>query len=137
METPVFSEDSTEQTLTNDDTLSNSPTKGAIKWERRDSEYVFLWWQNPFYIATENGGYSMSVELLESLPDHINTFWVVDDKHEKLRKFTRAQYENEGVTISPDDSRFKNVVPAEQVAVDTQDSLEEYDLYDSLESFKP
>jgi len=43
-----------------DDPLSNSSVKAKLAWDNRDNEYVLVWWQSPFYIATENGGYSMT-----------------------------------------------------------------------------
>lgn len=125
---PEFSEDSTQQTLAKNDELSASPIKGAIKWNKRDNEYVFMWWQTPFYIATENGGYSMTEALFESIPDHIEQIWVVDDETGVLRRFARSQYED-GVTIDPDSDKFKNVTPDRQIAVDVEDCHEEYDLY--------
>lgn len=100
--------------------------------EKRDGEYVFLWWQTPFYIATENGGYSMTESLLESIPDHLEKIWVVDDKHNKLSRFDRTQYESDDSReiIDPNDERFENVVPARQVAVDREDAVEVFDLGD-------
>jgi len=130
MEIPEFSPDSTEQTLDADDDQSNSPIKGAIKWEKNAGKYVFLWWQTPFYIATPNGGYSMTADLLESLPGHLDTVWVVDDENGVVKKFPRSHWENDSVrvTIDPDSPKFKNVVPAKQYAVDCTESLEEFDL---------
>ena len=127
MTLPQFSEDSTEQTLANNDPISNSPVKGAIKWDKRDGEYVFLWWQTPFYVATPNGGYSMTQSFLDKLPDHIEKFWVVDDENMKLRRFNRSQYE-QASPIHGDDGRFKNVKPESQIAVDMCDARESYDL---------
>ena len=128
-EIPEFSEDSVQQTLANNDPLSSSPIKGAIKWNRRDNCYTFVWWQTPFYIATPNGGYSMTESFFENLPDHIDQIWVVDDDKEKFRRFNRSQYEN-GTIIDPDSDKFKNVTPDRQVAVDVEKCQEEYELAD-------
>lgn len=128
-EVPEFSDDSSRRELTiGDDPLSESSVKGAIKWNERDSRYDFVWWQTPFWIATDNGGYSMTRELLDSLPDHIEHVWVVDEKTQKFKRFERSQFEHDGVTISPDDPRFENVTPDEQVAVDRKDEEEDYKL---------
>lgn len=130
MSVPQFSEDSTEQTLDANDDLSDSPVKGALKWEKRDSQYVFLWYQTPFYVATPNGGYSMTESLLEKLPPHIDTIWVVDDEHRNVLRFDRDHWEDDSVreVIEPDDGRFNNVNPERQIAVDTAYSDEVYDL---------
>lgn len=130
-EVPEFSNDTTEKQLSNNDPMSNSPVKGGLKWNHRDNEYVFIWWQNPFWIATDNGGYSMTKELLDKIPDHIEQIWVVDDKTHKLKRFDKTQYTENGVEISPDDPRFENVTPDEQVAVDRKDSKETFDLDDA------
>lgn len=124
---PEFSNDSTRWELADDDPLSDRPVKGSIKWNGRDNCYVFLWWQTPFYIATENGGYSMTEELFEDLPDHIEQIWVVDSEKDKFRYYDVAQYES-GKVIDPDSDKFKNVTPDRQIAVDTEDCQEEYEL---------
>jgi hypothetical protein len=126
---PTFADDSVQQELAQDDPLSNSPVKGAIKWNQRDNEYAFIWWQTPFWIATDNGGYSMTEDLLDDVPEHIDQIWVVDDKTHKFKLFTRAQYEgDESVVIDPDDPRFENVTPERQVAVDRKNAYESHDL---------
>lgn len=38
-EVPEFSDDSSIQELAQDDLLSNSSVKGAIKWNKRDNRY--------------------------------------------------------------------------------------------------
>ena len=124
---PEFADDSSQRELSEDDPLSNSSVKGVIKWNERDNEYVFVWWQSPFWIATDNGGYSMTKELLDTMPDHIEQIWVVDEKTKKFKMFDRSQFEN-GTVISPDDPRFENVAPEEQVAVDRKSAKESYDL---------
>lgn len=131
MELPEFSDDSTEQELDgDDDPLSNSSVKAAVKWENRDGEYVLLWWQGLFYIATENGGYSMTKSLFDKIPDHIEQIWVADNKRNLLSKFTTQQYEDEGVIIGEDDERFDNVSPSTQIAVDSESALETVDLHE-------
>jgi uncharacterized protein YecE (DUF72 family) len=129
-EVPEFADDSSIQELANDDPLSNSPVKGAIKWNQRDNRYDFVWWQTPFWIATENGGYSMTKEFLDQLPGHLEHIWVVDENTDTFKRFAREQYEEEGTVVSPDDPRFENVTPNEQVAVDREKARETYDLSD-------
>lgn len=129
-EVPEFADDSSIQELANDDPLSNSPVKGAIKWNQRDNRYDFVWWQTPFWIAIENGGYSMTKEFLDQLPGHLEHIWVVDENTETFKRFAREQYEEEGTVVSPDDPRFENVTPNEQVAVDKEKARETYDLSD-------
>lgn len=126
-EVPEFSDDSDHTRLDADDPLSNTSVKGAIKWNRRDKEYVFVWWQNVFWVATENGGYSMTKSLLDSLPDHIEQIWVVDDNTNSFKRFDRSQYEGAEV-IDGDDDRFENVSPEAQIAVDRKQAKETYDL---------
>ena len=114
----------------NDDPLSNSSVKAKLAWDNRDAEYVLVWWQSPFYIATENGGYSMTASLVESIPDNIETIWVVDTKHKCVKSFNRDWYDDEDkrVVVSPDDPRFENVAPSLQYAIDREDALEDYSI---------
>ncbi len=114
----------------NDDPLSDSSVKARLAWDDRDCEYVLVWYQSPFYIATENGGYSMTASLVEAIPDNIETIWVVDTKHKCVKSFDRDWYDDEDtrVTVSPDDPRFENVAPNLQYAVDREDALEDYSI---------
>jgi len=113
-----------------DDKLSQSSIKAKLAWDNRDAEYVLVWWQSPFYIATENGGYSMTADLLEQVPDNIESFWIVDTSHNDVLKYKREWYEDSDVRaeISPDDPKFKNVAPELQYAVDTSYAVEVHDL---------
>lgn len=116
----------------NDDPLSNSSVKAKLAWDNRDAEYVLVWWQSPFYIATENGGYSMTASLVEAIPDNIETIWVVDTKHKCVKSYDRSWYDDPDTRteISPDDPRFENVVPALQYALDREDAREDFSLSD-------
>jgi len=102
-----------------DDPLSNSSVKAKLAWDNRDNEYVLVWWQSPFYIATENGGYSMTASLVEQIPENIETIWVVDGKHKCVKSFER-------VVVDPDDPRFENVAPSLQYAVDSEKAIEDF-----------
>lgn len=120
------------QLLVTDDELSESSVKAKIAWDNRDHEYVLVWWQSPFYIATPNGGYSMTASLLEQIPDNIETIWVVDTNENCVKRFERSWYddESERVVIDPDDPRFKSVAPSLQYAVDKKRAVEEYAVSD-------
>jgi len=111
-----------------DDPLSNSSVKAKLAWDNRDNEYVLVWWQSPFYIATENGGYSMTASLVEQIPENIETIWVVDGKHKCVKSFDRDWYddESERVVVDPDDPRFENVAPSLQYAVDSEKAIEDF-----------
>lgn len=113
-----------------DDPLSKSSVKAKLAWDNRDSEYVLVWYQQPFYIATENGGYSMTASLVEMIPDNIETIWVVDTKHNCVKSFKREWYDSdeERVTVSPDDPQFENVAPNLQYAVDREDATEDFNI---------
>lgn len=131
MKPPELAVDGAEIELPENDALSESAVKAKLAYDHRDNEYVLVWWQSPFYIATENGGYSMTAELLELIPDNIESFWVVDTAHNEVLKYKREWYEDEDVRVEihPDDPKFKNVNPDLQYAVDTSHALEVYDLY--------
>lgn len=130
MTLPQFAEDTTEQEIPAglDDAMSTTSIKAAIKWEERDGEYVLLWYQSPFYVVTDNGGYSMTYDFFDTLPDHLEKFWIVDKKEDKLRRIDREQYENEGVMVEPSFQKFRNHNPPKQIAVDKGSVKEEYDL---------
>lgn len=131
-EVPELTVDGREMELLDDDPLSNSSIKAKIAWDNRDSEYVLVWWQSPFYIVTENGGYSMTASLVDQIPDNIEIIWVVDTNESVVRSFERAWYESDSdrVTVSPDDPRFKNVAPSRQYAVDKNRAIEQYPIDD-------
>lgn len=128
MSTPIFSDDSTEQEYDGGSgDKSDSPVKGVIKWEETAGEYVFVWWQKPFRILFDNGGYAMSDELYESIPDHITTFWIVDEKRGLVSSVERAQYED-GMEIGPKSDRFHGWEPAPQTAIPVDAVKESYPL---------
>lgn len=113
-----------------DDPLSNSSVKAKLAWDDRDGEYVLVWYQSPFYIATENGGYSMTASLVDAIPDNIETIWVVDTKHKCVKSFDRDWYDDpDGRTeVNPDDPRFENVAPSLQYAIDRERAIEDYSI---------
>jgi hypothetical protein len=130
MNPPELTVDGAEMELfENDDPLSDSSVKAKLAWDDRDAEYVMVWWQKPFYIATENGGYSMSASLLEKVPDNIQKFWVVDTQNNEVLAYERDFYDDPDIRqeVSPDDERFKNITPELQYAVDTTMALEVHD----------
>lgn len=122
---PNFSDDSTEVFYEGDNSV-----KGAVKWEQTAGEYVFLWYQDPFWIATDNGGFSMSESLLEQIPDNVETIWVKSTRMGKLYKFSVEQYRDDAVreTVRQDDDRLNRDDAELQYAVDRFDAKEVYDL---------
>lgn len=132
MSEPQLSLDGREMELRDDDGLSNSSIKGSIAYDYRDEEYVMVWWQTPFRIATKNGAYSMTASLLDEIPDNIETIWVADEENDELLRMERSFYEDDEVRtiIEPDSKKFKSVTPRRQYAVDRSHATERYNLYD-------
>lgn len=113
---PDFDSDSTEIKV-------DGNTTGVIKWENRDGEYVFLWYQKPFRVATENGAYSMGHSLREKIPDHIETVWVADRRNSELHRFKTTQFYD-----AKEIPAGEYVVDEIQYAVDVSNSLESHTL---------
>lgn len=135
MTPPELSIDGREvELLDDDDTLSGSSVKSKLAWDDRDEEYVLVWWQSPFYVATENGGYSMTASLLDDIPENIETIWVVDERRNLVCRMERAWYEDPDVreAIGPNDDRFETVAPTLQYAVDIERATETHPMTDVL-----
>lgn len=116
-EKPRFDEDSTPVHV-------DGERVASVKWENRDGEYVLLWYQRCFRVATENGAYSMSAELRGKIPDHIETVWVADRRNHTLLSFEiEAFYEDEARIPAGE-----YAVDTVQYAVDKERAMEEYNL---------
>ena len=116
-EKPSFDDDSTPMRV-------DGERVASVKWENRDSEYVMLWYQRLFRVATENGAYSMSAQLRESTPDHIEKIWVADRRKHNLLRFTVSQFHNEAKEIPAGEYAVDEI----QYAVDKELAKETYDL---------
>lgn len=129
MTVPTFHNEGAAKPLADDDPLSSSPIKGVIKWNERDNCYALIWFQNPFRILFDNGGYSMTTSYLDDIPDHIDQVWVADDSTGVFRRFEKSQL-LDGMDIGPGADMFTNVAPSPQRAVAVDDYKESYDLGD-------
>ena len=116
-EKPSFDDDSTPLNV-------DGERVASVKWENRDSEYVVLWYQGIFRVATENGAYSMSEQLRESIPDHVEQIWVADRRKHDLLRFTVSQFYNEAKEIPAGEYAVDEV----QYALDKSHAKESYKL---------
>lgn len=108
-------------------------TKGWQCRELETRENVFVWVQDPFWKATENGGFSMSAGLLDELPLIIDTIFAVSRVQDGMYEFHRDQFENDAVVVDGDSDIFNNVAPEKQFVVDMEDNRGVYDIPQELE----